>query len=303
MSDRPTVYELTIKRLKNNRAVVVVLMLFTAISAIIAFAEKVELVVEKATTWLGPTTNPLTLTSVKLSQSAAYWRPVSLDEPNLLYERELSLYSDSPEILVELKKKKQDGHWICPALFAYGEWCKKSSSLFSQIGLQENAIDPKFDLLVKNGGREPLLLMKVGVEIVHAAHVTISLGDWETREVLVDGEYEVPMPFPSKIDLGGGEIIDVIQKFEELRSEYKRDYQPFPEVIRTLLSLHYEWANLPVVTAVDIENPVHIPPGAAFRFNLVLKNYNRMPNNVVVRFVVGTDTGEAKSGLYYLLAM
>ena len=70
-----------------------------------------------------------------------------------------------------------------------------------------------------------------------------------------------------------------------------------------MLESDFEWLNLPMIVSAPSADPVYLPAGAPYRFVVVLKRYDRMPNNVVVRFVVHTNYGDIMSNYFYLLAM
>jgi len=74
------------------------------------------------------------------------------------------------------------------------------------------------------------------------------------------------------------------------------------EAVRLLLGEDFEWPNLPILVFAPSVGPVSLLLGALHRFEVVLKRYERMPNNVVVRFVVQRDDGNVMSDYYYLLA-
>jgi hypothetical protein len=183
-------------------------------------------------------------------------------------------------------------------MFASDDWCEKVQGFFSQRGLQEIAIDPRFDVLVVNPDDRPVIVQGVGVEIVFATQVTISLGDWETTRIPVDATYEIAMP-PFPTDWSANELVrDALQE--------GRPNLPFTAgYLCSLMSIigdECQWT-LPLFAQAIVRDPIYLDGHAPYRFEVVLRDYHRLPNNVVLRFVVETNRGSAFSDYYYLLAM
>ena len=72
---------------------------------------------------------------------------------------------------------KNAGKYDCPYMFASPAWCRKSAAFFSQKGFQNIAVDPKFDILITNKRKEPVVVHAVGIEVSYAEMVTVSGGD------------------------------------------------------------------------------------------------------------------------------
>ena len=184
-------------------------------------------------------------------------------------------------------------------MFASEDWCVKVRGFFSQQGLQNIAIDPRFDVLVINPDDRPVILQGVGIEIVYAEQVTVSLGDWVTTRIPVDATYEIPMPpFPTAW-LANEAVADALKSHEDPKT-------PLTAADLCLLMAisgeECQW-DLPVSARTVIRDPIYLSGHAPYRFEVVLRDYHRLPNNVVIRFVVETNTGPVSSDYYYLLAM
>jgi hypothetical protein len=81
------------------------------------------------------------------------------------------------------------------------------------------------------------------------------------------------------------------------------------ETARSLCSLFHiggeqcAWPDLPILAWAAARDPIHLRGGDPYRFQIVLRDYHRLPNNVVLRFVVATSQGHVFSDYFYLLAM
>ena len=51
-----------------------------------------------------------------------------------------------------------------------------------------------------------------------------------------------------------------------------------------------QW-ELPILTRTIIRDPIYLNGQPPYRFELVLRDYHRLPNNVVIRLVVETNKG------------
>lgn len=301
MPKRPTLYDATLDRLKNNKAIVVVLVTGTVVTALLTFVAQIRSFVaasfpHKAS--IGAHDSALEFSRVLLSPGE-YWESVSREAPNYLYERAKS--GADQELLHDLEKEKKEGKYDCPYLFDSPAWCRKAAAFFSQKGLQNVAIDPRFDILLTNKRKEPVVVHSVGIEISYAAMVTVSLGDWATTRVKVDGQYEILMPPPPATVLVDHKLVDISPLLKQSGVWTKDTIDS--RAVQSLLQSDFEWSNLPMIVSAPPADPVYLPPGAPYRFEVALKNYARMPNNVVVRFVAHTNYGNVMSDYFYLLSM
>jgi hypothetical protein len=298
---RPTLYDATIERLKNNKAIVAVLLTGAVVTGLLSFVGQVRSFVTAS--WSRKHSISLPAATVEFSRvvlnPGEYWEMMPREFPNHFYESAKS--QADPGLLEDLEKAKKEGEYDCPYMFASPAWCRKSAAFFSQKGLQNIAIDPRFDILITNKRKEPVVVHSVGIEISYAEMITVSLGDWETTKVKVDGQYQILMPRPPMKVLVDKKVVDISAELKEsgLWTEDTLDSRG----VRSLLQSDFEWLNLPMIVSAPSADPVYLPPGAPYRFEVVLKRYDRMPNNVVVRFVVHTNYGDIMSDYFYLLAM
>ena len=233
----------------------------------------------------------LIFSRIKLSSKNKYWEKVSRNKPNGFDEMFVS------------KNEKNVSKRECPGYFLSEMWCKESELFFSQIDLQDEAIDPSFDIVVENKSETPVTLLAVGVEIVHAFHETYSFGEWESTKVVIEGKYEVQMPSPPmSVKLESGDIVDV----GKVRAQNKIDFEMSLVGMRieSLLQVDYwEWEGLPIFTEKELPDPIYMQPNTPYRYLMALKQYKNMPNNVVLRFWMKTSEGMQKSSHVYLLAI
>ncbi|MBZ5680741.1 MAG: hypothetical protein LAO24_11625 [Acidobacteriia bacterium] len=303
MSERPTLYDATLDRLKNNKLIVAILVIGIVLTGVLTFVEKVRSFITASRTPKMSTadTGPAVDFSRVVLSASKYWETLPRDYPNYFYGRATSGERD-PKILAELAKEKKKGTYDCPYMFASPDWCRKSAAFFSQKDLQNIAIDPLFDVMVTNKRKEPVIVDSVGIEIAYAAMNTVSLGDWETTRVKVDGRYEIVMPPPPSRVIAGNKIVDIAEELKEMELPFDATAMTSKD-IRPIVQDDFEWSGLPMRVAGPLTDPVYLPPGAPYRFEIVLKKYVRMPNNVVLRFFVHTNYGDVVSGYFYLLAM
>jgi len=285
---RRSLYASWVAQLKNNRLVAGVLILgFVASTAagIVGNIEKVTAPFLRKVQPQGQQAQQLEpnleFVRVKLAAEAKEWREVGRDERNYRYSLLERMSDDDQKRLAQLETEKKAGKYSCPGEFARDEWCVRAARLFSQKEWREVAVDPVFDVVVKNSGDRPLVFQTVGVEILGAEKALITGGDVQTGVIKTSATYAIEMPEAVTIRVDGVE-------FAAERSGGYTDY---------------EWGGVPKTVTADIEDPVRIAPGDAYRFNVVLNNYNRMPNNVLLRFVLDAEKSTFKSEPYYLLAM
>ncbi|MEM9387736.1 MAG: TIR domain-containing protein [Pseudomonadota bacterium] len=246
----------------------------------------------------------LRFSRVTLDPENDHWEEVPANRPNYYYERALSLAGDDGDLMATIEARKASGAYVCPALFTRPERCRQAARFFAQKHLQNEAIDPSFDILLSNHSGDTLLILSLGVEIEFAAQITVSLGDWETTRVRIDRQYEIAMPArpPSDTFRVGDSLIDLSATLQEFVATYGA--YPSPTTLRSVMgTLDYEWTGLPIVEEVALGDPVFLQPNEPYRFGLVLKSYKSMPSNVLVRFLVTTDRREFWSPYYYLFAL
>jgi hypothetical protein len=256
------------------------------------------------TIWPGKESSRQTLPVIEYSRvvlaSSQFWNSIPRDSPNYFLEREESGVKGDPAALRELEMRRRRDDFVCPDMFADSRWCKKVAAFFAQKGLQEIAIDPRFDILVINPTERPVVLHTIGVEIAFAEQVVVSLGKWETTRVAVDATYEISMPsFPAT--LLANESIK-----EALNASSRTDKPLTAQELCLLLSIggeQCEWPNLPTLVWAAPGDPIYLRGREPYRFEVVLRDYHRLPNNVVIRFVVATNNGQVFSDYFYLLAM
>jgi hypothetical protein len=231
--------------------------------------------------------------------SSQFWDSIPRDAPNYFLEREKSLERDNPAALRKLETLRKRGDFACPDMFADSGWCRKVAAFFAQKGLQEIAIDPRFDILVTNPVERPVTLHAIGVEVAYAEQVEVTLGRWETTRVAIDATHEISMPpFPTTW-LAHEEIKEAINA----RSGAKPMTAQYLCLLLRLRGEECKWPNLPILVWATPGDPIYLRGGEPYRFEVVLRDYHRLPNNVVIRFVVGTNYGQVFSHYFYLLAM
>jgi hypothetical protein len=193
MAKGRTLYDRTIDKLKNNKAVVASLIAVAVIGAVVTLAQNVrDLLANLRPDQPGPF---IEYSRIILAADQP-WESIPRTAPNYFYRQLESLAGTDAAQLRELEAKRAD--FVCPWMFASEDWCLKVQGFFSQRGLQNIAIDPRFDVLVFNPDDRPVILQGLAIEIAHAEQVTVSLGDWETTRIPVDAAYEIPMPpFPT----------------------------------------------------------------------------------------------------------
>ena len=302
MAERRTLYDRTIDKLKNNKAVVVLLIGLSVLAGMASLAQNVRSLF--ATISPRPessrqTSPPLQYSRVVLASSQS-WDPIPRDAQNYFLERGTSMAKDDPAALRQLETRRGRGDFACPYMFASPDWCRKAAAFFAQKGLQEIAIDPRFDILVVNQTERPVVLHTIGVEIAFAQDVVVSLGTWEVTRVTVDATYEVPMP-PFPTTWLAHEAVK-----EALETGTGTDRPVTAQSLCALFRIGGEectWPNLPTLAWAAARDPIHLRGGDPYRFEVVLRDYHRLPNNVVVRFVVATSQGQVFSDYFYLLAM
>ncbi|MEO0425037.1 MAG: toll/interleukin-1 receptor domain-containing protein [Pseudomonadota bacterium] len=251
-----------------------------------------------------PAEAPLRFLRVALDAENAYWEEIPRDRPNYYYERGLAMAGDDPELAADLEARKAEGAYVCPALFTHPDRCRQAARFFAQKDLQNEAIDPSFDILLSNHTGEALVILSLGVEIEFAAQITVSLGDWETTRVKIDEQYEIAMPAhpPSDSFRVGDTVVDASDALSDFVQTFGR--YPSPSTLRSVIgALDYEWTGLPIVETTALGDPVYLQPDEPYRFGVVLTSYKSMPSNVVLRFRVETDRGEFWSEYYYLFAL
>jgi hypothetical protein len=302
---RSTLYDRTIERLKNNKVIVAILICVLILTGLLKLVGQVHSLL--AFKWrhadsAGAHDSAVEFSRVVLSPGE-HWEAIPRDAANYYYDMYMTnaKAEGDQKAQEELARDKEQGLYDCPDLFANRVWCRKCAGFFSQKGLQNIAIDPKFDILVTNKKKEPVVLHSIGVEVSYAEMVTVSLGDWETIRVRVDGLYEIPMPAAPTTVIVDKKAVDISAELKEMGETTDT---VSPSALRALVqSTHYEWSNVPLVVSAPPKDPIYLPAGAPYRFEVVLKNYRRMPNNVVLRFVVHTNYGDTMSNYFYLLAL
>ena len=289
-----TLYDRTVDRLKNNKIVVAGLIALAVLGGLATLAGNIR---DLLISVRRDTPGPLLEYSRIILAADQRWDSIPRDAPNYFYGQLKTLAGDDAAKLRALEAKRRD--YVCPWMFASEEWCTKVEGFFSQQGLQNVAIDPRFDVLVVNPGDRPLILQGLAVEIVYAEHVTVSLGDWETTRIPVDASYQIPMPPLPTAWLADEEIADLVKSPQN-------DETPLTAgdicQWRSMVGKECRW-DVPLMARTAIRDPIYLNAHAPYRFELVLRDYHRLPNNVVIRFVVETNKGPVSSRYYYLLAM
>lgn len=302
MPKRPTLYDATLDRLKNNRVIVILLLAGTVVTGLLSFIGQIRSFV--AANWPHKASIEARDSAVEFSRvvlsPGEYWETVPRDYPNHFYEQARSLAAGDPTLMKDLEAEQKEGKYNCPYLFADPAWCRRAAVFFSQKRLQNVAIDPKFDILITSKRKEPVVVHSIGIEIAYAEMVTVSLGEWQTTRVKVDGQYEIQMPRPPTTVLVDKKAVDFSAQLKE--SGQAADTLD-SNGIRSLLQSDFEWSNLPMVVSAPPADPVYLPPGAPYRFEVVLKKYARLPNNVAIRFVAHTNYGDVMSDYFYLLSL
>ncbi len=193
MAKGRTLYDRTIDKLKNNKTVVAGLIALAVIGAVLTLVENIR---DLLASIRQDTPGPLIEYSRVILAPEQPWDSIPRNAPNYFYEQLKSVAGTDAGELRKVEAKR--GDFVCPGMFASGDWCTRVHGFFSQRGLQNIAIDPRFDVLVVNPDDRPVILQALAIEIVYAEQVTVSLGDWVTTRIPVDATYEVPMPpFPT----------------------------------------------------------------------------------------------------------
>jgi hypothetical protein len=293
MAKGRTLYDRTVDRLKNNKVVVAGLIALAVLGGLATLAGNIR---DLLTTVRRDAPGPLLEYSRIVLATDQPWDAIPRDAPNYFYGQLKALAAGDAAELRALEAKRRD--YVCPWMFAAGDWCTKVEGFFSQKGLQNIAIDPRFDVLVMNPSDRPLIIQGLAVEIVYAEQVTVSLGNWETTRIPVDASYEILMPPYPAAWFADQEIAELL--------EGPTSETPLTagDVCRRMFAVGKEcrW-DLPLMARTAIRDPIYLNGHAPYRFELVLRDYHRLPNNVVVRFVVETNKGPVSSRYYYLLAM
>jgi hypothetical protein len=291
-------YDATIEHPRSNKIVIVILvgavgMLFWGFVGRIRSFVAADLL-HKAS--IGANDSAVEFSRIILSPGE-YWVSEPRDSPNYFYERARSDREADAKFLEDLEKEKKQGTYDCPYMFDNPAWCRKSTAFFFQKDPQNIAIDPKFDILIANKRKEPAVVDSFGIEISYAEMITVPLDDWKTTKVKVDGQYEILMPpAPTRV-LVNKKAVDISPLLNEIGAT--RDTVD-SDGVRSLLQSDFEWSNLPMVVWASSADPVSLPPGASRKVEVVLKKYQRMPNNVVIRFIAHTNYGEVISDYFYL---
>jgi hypothetical protein len=283
---RRTLYTTWVAQFKNNRLVAGLLVLGFVASTAAGIMGNIEKITAPffPKAQQRPQQSPapkIEFVRVKLAAEANEWREVSRDELNYRYSLLQRMSDDNPKEMAELKAEKNAGKYSCPGEFARDEWCTQAARLFSQREWRKVPVDPVIDVVVKNPGERLLVFQAIGVEILGAAQEIISGGDLKSGTIKTSATYVVEMP----------EAMTILFDGTEVPAAERGGYA------------EYEWGGLPKTITADIEDPVRIAPGDTYRFNIVLKEYHRLPNNVLLRFVLGVEKDVFKSEPYYLLAM
>jgi hypothetical protein len=248
-----------------------------------------------------PTNNAVPFSSISIV-SDGIWEKLPPNSPNYFYERDKQLAGGSAHELNKTERQKSAGQYDCPWLFGVPAWCRKSVAFFRYHEPQKIAVDPKFDITIGNPGKTEIVVQSAGIEIAGAKAVSFPMDDWETHKGEVEGQYEIFMPRPPTTVRVGNALLDIEPLIDdgEREGDWTRDTID-SESIRALVQNDFEWPNLPIIVRVSSMEAVTLAPGASHRFNIVLKRWARMPNNVIVRFVVETDGVDSYSGYLYLL--
>jgi hypothetical protein len=156
----------------------------------------------------------------------------------------------------------------CPSSFSAN--CKQ----FFHINEVVSHADPSFDIILFNPGEREVSLLAVGVTVERVIHYSYTLrvaGDMPRAErLLTSEEYSVNMPNIS----GRVRHLDF-------------DESDTPAEISELVKKECD--------------PYVLPPGARFRYTLVLRYYaGNMPSDAVLRFWLDTNYGDRESHELYV---
>lgn len=126
----------------------------------------------------------------------------------------------------------------------------------------QNPSDPLFDITLLNSTPEPLILTRVGIEIIAVAHPsTLSIRPQATK-IVQTTSYQLPMP----------DILAEEGPFEDELTSFNK------------------------VIALDFPDPIYLPSMAPYRYGLALLGYcQRMPQEVLFRMWIQTNAGSTAS--------
>jgi hypothetical protein len=136
--------------------------------------------------------------------------------------------------------------------------------------------DPSFDVILKNNHVRPVSIVAVGVEILYV------MSDWRPSETLPE-TYKLETSETYHI-----EMPHIMRWLEEQNSRRWREGQSPLRVAE--INEVYKKPCAPYVLESE----------ARFRYTLVLKYYERMPNHVILQLYVETGEGVVRSDPIYL---
>lgn len=148
-----------------------------------------------------------------------------------------------------------------------------SCKQFFHVNQVVEGADPSFDVLLRNNTRRELSILGVGVRIVRASHYSY--------EFLVGGLIEEANKLATSETL----CVEMPELFQEICHHNFDEGDPPVETNR--------------IVRTDCD-PYLLPPEGRFRYTLVLMNYRKMPNNVILRLWVETSEGDRESHDLYL---
>ena len=148
---------------------------------------------------------------------------------------------------------------------------QKYSQFFKLVEFVTDA-DPVFDITIKNELQSPIILNKIGIELVDTAHKPLLRG------------IGISIPETAKIKLVDTYVIEI----PDICNEFPCD-DSFNSI---------EPIKLQRDIVIPLPDPIFFEGNAAYRYSVSLKNYSRhIPHRTLIRFIAESDQGRIHSHL------
>ena len=188
----------------------------------------------------------------------------------------------------------------------------KKAEIVFECERHKKRIDPNFDITLFNNEATPVLIHKIGIQVLQAGYRMISGGDMNSNFITVKGRYSVEFPLPKKIKINTSDKDSFIIDLNKNKLNYDNRYDiPEDSIIDESGKKHpnniitssqdYEYAELPITALVNISNPVLIEPHRPFRFTLKINKSKRFRTDALIRIAIQTNEGFCKSEAIYLI--